>query len=109
MSQSVKVRHYAEIVVLLLQKPTDRILLDTASAPMFVEMLADPYPLEPEFKVRLLKVKPVHMRVGPTESGKIVVAFDQSAEVISLSKEQAAKLGEDVAKNVASLAGSNPS
>ena len=76
---------------------------------MFVEMLAEPYPLEPEFKVRMLKVKPVHIRVGLTESGKVGLAFDDQADTISMSKQSAAKLGEDVAKTLAGLAGANPS
>jgi len=92
-----------------LQKPTDRITLDAASAPMFVEMLAEPFPLEPEFRVRMMKVKPVHIRVGTTESGKVALAFDEQAETISMSKQSAAKLGEDVAKMSAGLAGANPS
>lgn len=92
-----------------MQKPTDNVYLDAASAPMFVEMLAEPYPLEPEFRVRMLTVKPVHIRVGTTESGKVALAFDSKADTISMSKQHAAKLGEDVAKVMSTLAGANPS
>lgn len=76
---------------------------------MFVEMLADPYPLEPEFKVRLLKVKPVHVQAALAESGRVALSFGEQVETISMSRQNAAKLGEDVAKLSASLAGANPS
>lgn len=101
----MKVRRYLELVVILLQKPTDSVGLDAASVPVFVEMLADPCPLEPEFKVCLTKLKPVRIKVGTSPSGKVVLAFDTQTEIISMSKQQAAKLGADVTKATANLIG----
>jgi len=72
-------------------------------------MLAEPYPLESEFRVRLLKIRPTGIQVGATQSGKVNLVFDDVAETISMSKQAAAKLGEEVTKMCDSLVGSNAS
>lgn len=82
----------------MLQKPAPRISLDAASVPVFIEMLAEPYPLEAAYMKSLQAARPTHLEVGVSTSGKIVVQFDHDTDCVTMSPETAKRLAEDVAK-----------
>lgn len=82
--------------MLLLQKPVDHITLEAVCAPMFVAMLEQPYPMEPENRNRMLRAKAANVSAGQMANGKIGLAFGAKADTLTLSKAHAARLGADV-------------
>jgi hypothetical protein len=80
---------------MLLRKSANRIVLDAVSVPVFIEMLAEPYPLE---SMRVPEAKgacSVGLRVG-VDNQKIAIMFSKPASIVPLSHEAVIALTHEI-------------
>jgi len=77
------VRKFYQRTLVMLQKPARRLSLDETKLPLFLDMLAEPYPLEHNAYIRVQVVSPVTTTVT-TADNKVVMNFSPPTDIIAL-------------------------
>ena len=76
-------RKFYQRTLVMLQKPARRLSLNEINLPLFLDMLAEPYPLEHTAYIRVQNVVPV-MTTVTTMDSNVVVNFSIPTDVIAL-------------------------
>ena len=95
-------RKFYQRVLVLLQKPARRVTFEAAGVPAFLDMLAEPYPVDLTEMIHIQAAKSVDTKVSLTIARKVQIEFSEAIHVLSLDAAGAARLIQQV--NEAQLA-----
>jgi hypothetical protein len=90
------VRKVYQRVLVMLQKPARRVTFEAAGVPMFLSMLAEPYPVDLTEMIHIQDAKSVDTTVSLTLTRRVRIEFSEAIHVLSLDAAGAARLAQQV-------------